>query len=700
MPIAVLVPVSTSAAGSWAPVGAATIHEAIDDPFGSCDQTLTEAAASGTTQFRCVLSTLPDDVLSINSATLHWFGRGDLAGVGQTLRVALELSAVEYDDGFHAVDGVGGGYLAFSVQHIEHPDLTSGPLTPAHFSGAAVVGDFSDATGPVDGAAISQIVVVVDYVGVPQRLGATRFQSSTELNLFRMAQTVIQVPSPERFADVPILGEIDLTHIALPSTETERGREPWQRTNAIKLRETVNLNNPASPLILTLLVMRWVRVTFWDTMETELAPSAFMDGVARLDSGVERTFARASDVYVENPAAAVQGSIQVVKLGDDHEAICTGGTLFEQASTNNWVRSSFIGNVETGWTSAGEGSNGSAIALSTEELLFHPDITPTTMKFTAGNPIHVADLSATGTASAAIADSTVCCASFDHLDLDDAAPLYYQVIRDSGGVVRYWRDSDSTWQAGATWNAMTGSESWHRHATKPMDIGVNAPDATLQARVGIPTATGVAGQINYLAHAQLEQLPYPTSRIPTITTTETRVATDSRMTNDHGKRIFSAEPEEPMTGFFEFQAEWNDTDLPASAVREFWRAHFQAADLARVFYNEATARLVFRYRAAGVNNSAEFDTAIVRGQWYKVAWRKVSTAAEYGNATHTISIWVDGVKGTDDTGVGPMGAAPAETTFYMGHDNTPTNHADAIMRRFRIIPVALSDDEIVGYMEA
>lgn len=702
MPIAVIVPVSTSAAGDWGPSGAATIHEAIDDPWGSCDTTATEAQASGVTQFRCVLSTLPDDVLSINSAMLVWFGRGDALGVGQELRVALELGGTEYDDGWHGVDtgsGVGVNYAQFTQTHTEHPDTTSGPLTLAHFSGAAVVGDYRDLVAAGDSAAISQIVVVVDYVGLPQRLGATRFQTSSELNVFRRAPMVIEVSAPERFADVAILGEIDLTHIAMPTTEIVRGREPWQRTRCIKLGERFDANNPAAPLILRLLIMRWVRVFWWDTMETQQAPSAFMDGVARLDSGVTRTFARASDVYVENPASAAQGSIQVVKLGQDHEAICTGGVLFEQAGENHWIRSSWIGGVETGWTSSGEGSNGSAIALSTEQLLFHTDITPNTLKFTAGSPIHVADMYQQGTASAAVADGTVCCASFDVYNVSAAAPLSYQVIRDVGGTPNYWRDSDSTWQAGATWNAMASVEGWNRHATKPMNVGTNTPDCTLQVRVGIPTATGVAGQINYLAHVQLEKNPYPTSRIPTTTTTVTRAATDLRISNNHDQWTYTPHAEDPITGFHEFQAEWNSTDLASGATREIWRAQFDANNLGRIFYQQTTGTLRYREVVAGVTQEATFTTAIVRGQWYKVAFRRVSTAEEYDNPAHTISIFVDGVKGTDGTSAA-LGAVASENTMYVGQTNGGANHADAVMRRFRFMPVALSDDEIIGEQEA
>lgn len=703
MPIAILYPISTSATGSWGPSGAATIHEAIDDPYGSCDTTATEAQASGTTEFRCVLSTLPDDVLSINTATLTWFGRGDALGVGQQIRVALELGGVQYDDGWHGVDtgsGVGTSYALFTQQHSEHPDTTSGPLTPDHFTGAAIVGDFQDTSGPTDSAAISQAIVVVDYVGLPQRLGATRFQSSSELNTFRRAPIVVEIPAPERYDDVPVLGDIDLTHIAYPSTETTRGREDWQRTRAIKLGSRFDPNNPAAPLVLRLLLMRHVRVFWWDTMETLQAPSAFADGVARLDSGVTRTFARASDVYVRNPASYSQGSEQIVKLGQDHEALTVDGTLFEQAGTNHWIRSSWIGGVETGWTSSGEGSNGSVQALSTEQLLFHTDITPNTMKFTAGSPIHVADMYEQNTASAAIADNTVCCASFWVYNVSASAPLSYEIIRDSGGVVRYWRDSDQTWQVAATWNAMASVEGWNRHATKPMDIGANAPDATLQLRVGIPTATGTAGQINYLAHSQLEQIPYPTSEIPTTTATASRVASDLRISNDHDKWVFTPQPEDPITGFFEFTPEWNSTDLATASVREFFQARFDASNLARCFYNQATGALVFRYRVAGTNNSASITTAIVRGQTYKVAFRVISTSGEYDNAAHTISIWLDGVKGTDDTTVSAMGAMPSANTMYVGHDNTPSNHADATLRRFRFMPVALSDDEIEGEMEA
>jgi hypothetical protein len=655
-------------------------HLATDDPPGSPDDAATvtqNTSTSATCRMRLSLTAMAN-LSQVNRITLHTNFKGQTGqGAGVQVKPFIYTSAAYYY-GTTVVAPNSAVYIDRTNEWLVNP-ATSAPWTKTELDGLEAGVEYIPTSDADDAVFVTQAYVRVEFVAAPVRLEASRFLASAELNLFRRVQGVVKVPAPERYADIPILGDVDLVHLALPTTEASYGRKPWQRHRAIKLAESVDLNNPASPLVLTLLLTRHVRVAEWDTMETEKAPSTFMDGVARLSSGASRSFSRASKAWVPNPAAAAQGSLQVVEVQLDQEALTTGGTLLEAAATNIVRNMNFNLGVSSQWTPT-------AATNDTADLVWDSGVSVQSCKLTrpgAGN--------ARITQSNSMTASTAYTLSVTHKD-DSGVKLQVALIRDSDGFY---------WQGGSSWLAGVALFDLPVRTTAERDyIGPITKDGATNAVTLHIRAESVNDQINHVYDAQIETGNYATSRIHTTTASATRALADLRIANDHGKRVFSGERDEPVTTFLEFNSEWDSSALAAGATRFLDMVYFNADNYVRLIYNQATLAFALRVRAAGVNMTNSRPTTVTRGTWIKLAWRLTSTALEYGLAAHTVDLWVDGVKSAGTVVSGPFGALPSATTRYVGQDETTASQADGIIRRRRTVFAALSDQEIVGEMEA
>ncbi len=670
MALAYLVP-NAASASAWT-----NTFAEVDDDFNNPDDAATIIVWDGVNDSQALfnLSSMPSATV-INSVSVYFRAQGEDSTV--QIRTLFRIDGVTYTGTYWPQDG--SWATGNPTVYFTHPG-TGAPFTVADLNGAIAGVSGTDTGGAVGTLSCTSITVVVDYVALPVPIGAARDVASRYLNTFRRPTSVVEVVAPLRWADVEIGDTIRMSHFAGETPEDEGwGYEAWEGRLFVVLASAIDLD--ALVVTLRLFDLRDYLTSFWDTAISEESPSVFGQGVARLDSGATRTYARDGFAYVENAAVAAQGSKQVSEVGDDIEKQDTYGLLLEAEGTNIQEQSSFV-NGETGWTSAGEGSNGSAIATDTADLLFDSEITPNSIEFTAGNPIHVADLTFIGTATSSITANTIVTGSFDHKD-DTTNSLWYTIQRATSD---YWRNSDSTWQAGLTWNAMTASASHARYATNQIDIGANA--RTLQLGFGIPTSSGVAGQINHLYHAQIEFGTYPTSRIVTGTSSVTRSADNLSLSSSLHKRVW---PVDQGTAWFQFRPEWASADI--AVVRELMNVFHDASNLTRVFYNGANGTLVFRRRVAGVNYSASIAASLSRDTLYTVAVRWTGEEGEHDLDPYTLSIFLDGVKGTDQITTA-WGSLVADATFYWGQDSNNLLQADAFFRHVRVSPFVLTDEEI------
>src|SRR5260221_2912302 len=332
------------------------------------------------------------------------------------------------------------------------------------------------------------------------------------------------------------------------------------------------------------------------------------------------------------------------------------GDLFESSSQNEIIQSAFKNGTFTGWTTSGTGSNGSAIAADSGDNLFATitDGSAQSVKFTAGNPVHAADMQVQGTATASQLATSIMTGSFWRKD-DSGQPLWFAIQRAFDN--NWWRESDQTWQAAKTWNPMTGGSSIPtRYITKQINVGANA--TTLTPFFGLPTAGAVAGQVNHLYHVQIEKKNYATSAIVTEATVVPRSADMLTVSNNTSARSW---PEDWGTFRCKSRPWWSTSALPAGAKMTLAYVQHDANNYDWLYYDQASASFKFERKAGGVTYTATKAVTLTAFTTYNVACRWTSTFAELGLPAFTLSlfVWAGGTSGAGSKGSDATAAALA-----------------------------------------
>jgi hypothetical protein len=518
-----------------------------------------------------------------------------------------------------------------------------------------------------------------------QAIESFREVVSRRLRLRRLASGLIQITVPSlEFADVELGQFFCLSHPDLPGPDL-RGADikAWRRWPVMKLSSSIDDRVGTETMIVR--DMREIHATYWNVGKAAKGPIVYADGVARLDAGNKRTWARASSAWVRAPADTL------VTIGYDTDHIDKDGELYQSMSANEIVQSSFKNgatDVFTGHTTAGTGSNGSNIVEDTGELLFDsiadPTLTKRSVKFIGGTPIHAADLDLTGTTTASIAANTICRASIWHKD-DSAAALSYAIQRSFDG--NWWRESDQTWQASKTWNPMTVATARARYKSKQLDVGANATILTL--RVGIQT-TGVAGQINHLYHEQLEKKNYVTSVIVTESVIVTRAADKLTIGNPSNAPAW---PPDRGTARFKVGTGWDASEVSTVNKTVAYVQH-DASNYDWLYFDGPNARWVYERRAAGTIYRAVKAASPAAGTTYTLGCRWTSDLGEQGLPNRSLSVFVDGVKGTDVTAAALV--VQTNSDFEIGSKAGAENFDGNIWAQ-EVTQQALSDAQVARY---
>lgn len=589
------------------------------------------------------------------------------------LVIGVRIGAGSWQDSSAQALPPTGGRLSYDA-----PKPGGGVWTVADVNSIEVRFQATWQTGVETKPAVGQLSADVKYVGVAPSFDGGREVAGRLLRLYRRILEIIEIQTDKLWLlDAEILDSVAIEHWAANTVDGLGWQATnWQRGLVDILSTTLDLNRLR--LTLRCLVVRHYRVLFWDTMASNIAAGFTGVGVARLSQGEKRTFARTTIAWIENAADPTK----VVVIFENTEKITSTGTLFEAAGTNDQKESSFRNDL-TGWTTAGSATFDPNL---TAPQLFDPGADANRITITAGSPIS-SDGEAVGAASPSYTANTILVVSLDHLDANAAQFTYYAIQRATGG--QWWRDSDATWQASKTWNAMTGSTVWARHKTKQIDVGASA--TTVTVRFGVPT-TGVAGQINHVGHVQIEANRYATSRILTETTSVTRTLDDLSVANDSTKVVWQFA--RGSCGL-EFSTLWSTADLAAGSTRTLLDAFIDASNYDRLFYDKDTAKLIFRRRRAGSNADAFIALSVVAGQVYSVALRWTGADAEEGLAAYTLSIMVDNVMGTDATSGGAP-SQPANSTWRIGYDGANLNIFDGKIRYLSTVPFVFNEDELKG----
>lgn len=534
----------------------------------------------------------------------------------------------------------------------------------------------------------------VTYNPIPGELEHVRVIATHRLLMKRQARSLIQITGPAILGDVELLSLLPWSHRNGPSADgLGWGEKTWERRSSRLLSSVWDLNTMRVSLVAQDYRSLWTML--YDECRTLISSSAYANGVGRLYVGT-RTYNRDSKAWVTDPSDGI-----VREVAYDIEQLCAdipqagssnGGQLLEEASTNELTRSSFVSGT-TGITLGGTGVNGSAIAVDSTTTLFDTTITPNSLKFTAGSP-HAAALTATWAATASILANTICRFSVDYKN-DDATgvaeALYWRLVRNFDGF--FWNNGSSTWVVGATDNALNKSFGTNSRGISSL-IDVGASDTTLTLSVRQQTG-GTALRSDHCYHVQLERKRWTTSRMVTDSATTTRAVSTLSYTNNTGARNF---PATCGTMMFDYIPEGIDVNATTDSCY-FLKLDYDANNWFRGFYDGSDGKIKFQVRVAGVTSTASQTLGFIsRGSVTKVAFRWTSSEAELDLAAGTISVFVNGVKGTDAI----PGAMPTETspaTIYLGCDGSNAA-ANGLLKRIFVTPVVMTNQEIARTVPA
>ena len=204
---------------------------------------------------------------------------------------------------------------------------------------------------------------------------------------------------------------------------------------------------------------------------------------------------------------------------------------------------------------------------------------------------------------------------------------------------------------------------------------------------------GAASRVSHLYHVQLETGSFPTSRI----VSQGGVA-QGRDKSEHTIEVTTdAKVYDPSLGawFCEFVPGWSSADLGSTEDRYiFWQETNGGADHDALFYDASAGAWVFERKVGASTYTASKTASVTRGTAVKLAARWTGAEGELDLAAYTISVFVDGVKGTDATSAAPTFTSPE--TLHRGHDGAKANHANGAIREVRVFPYALVDEEIAA----
>ena len=523
------------------------------------------------------------------------------------------------------------------------------------------------------------------FAAAPGQQEQVRDALSRRLWLLRRPTGIFEVTVPLWMLDADILDRIAVESRVGPAPLAAGwGGKKWQR-RAFSIQRISDVNPATNTVKLQLLDRRPLDVLFWDAARTDKRNSgARQDGVARIikSSGVgaEAKFTRPSKAWIENPADPTS----VVECAQAERAINQTGEYLEEKRTNLIARSSGVSGT-TGLSIFGAGTNGSSITADTTDLLFGSETSPSSLKFTAGTP-HTAHLYLVWS-TATISASSEVRVSLDY-KIDNGESFYWQLVRSSGATT-YWDDANGVWTAGTTNTnlpAVNPRSAASRFISKKINVGL--VDVTLTLYL-FQWSGGTSGRISHLYHAQVEVGAFATSRIVTDGAAVTRERSELSHPVTTAAKIY-----DPALGTFfcEFTPEWSSADLATGYANVFFATTNGGADYDVLYYSFASGQWAFSRRVGGSTYSAILTASMTRGTAVRLAACWTGVEGELSLSAYTVSVFVNGTKGTDATAVAATFASPE--TLYRGSNSSLASHANGAIRSVHIFPYALTDEEI------
>lgn len=654
---------------AWTLTGAPDKMDAVDDPQGAPDDDTSYLECSTTPGSSEEITFGFDamvEAVSIVSVTVHF--RSKFASGSGTQRTEV-----------NGVDQLGhpliGSYVDFSDV------LTTDPATGAAWSLAGLNGIAIkvEQLNTTMTARLTQIYLEVDFVPSAAKIGAAREIGSRLLRLFRRPVQTVRLEGPLPWADMELMSDAALIHAQYPGPDEGAGAgyKDWQRA-PVRLYSTA-LDLDTLQVTVEAFDLRHYLCSFWDTAIATVPAGATSPGAARLDPGVTRSFLRASKAWVQNAAVAAQGSTQIIEIGTDVEKNEPLGLLVEEARTNDLLRSAFGAGVSTGWTVTGN------VVDDTTDLLFHEDVSAQSAHFARAGSANCR-LSQTADYNG----GEVLTLSAWHKD-EDAQALTWTLQRSTDS--NYWNDTTETWGGAATQNAFPVRSSPLMDQSNPIVLSGAAQTLTLTFY-----AEGAANQDNHLYHAQLEQGRYATSAIVTEISAVIREA-DRLQIENLGENGRCWPTSCGTAGITYIPQASTDVGLLDAVLLDVTKFEAEAGfTWDRVLYRHSTGEFVFNRQTEGGSFEATLSATITRGTAVRIVARWTSEEEEHGLAANTISIFVDGVKGTDD--IADDAATPGDWLRIGWKQDFagPVDFAAGNLQHCTVSPFVLADEEIPDWL--
>lgn len=698
-----LAPDGTTNNSGWSVTGAGSAHAALaQDPLVPASPAQ-YVRATASADLRLSMSAMPD-LVAVQSVAIwvHLLADGAVASPDDdTFLPYLYIGGVPYNG--NTIVGGGAAGSGDGYQTYFGGSWTVNPATSLQFTqsdlNALQVGFGWDPQSTVGKAMRCRLLsVYVTYTASADVSPGHLSVTSRRVNRYRTPPELITLELPLRYMDKDLGDELS---IADP-------REGWDNTPAGRRLTRISGwsvdPNKKSVSHTVEDISRQIK-TLWIYGKAGVGvdgASAAGDGMALMTHGAEVAMVRGSRKQMDAPAGEdVQECGPSVQILENCMPSDRYGLLVEPQATNLVIRSVFDAGTTTptGWTL----TSGTAAVSATvgEQLFLDEDVTTQSVVLT-GDGGTVTRLTAT-TTSSITANSTVFVSTARKGSSSTAGDgLFWRLVRNFDG--RYWRDSDSTWQVGATDNELPAVTSWTRWDAISKIIDVGADATTLTLSYSLPVA-GTVGRTVRIGHAQIEVGTQATSMIPTYASTVARSSDAIRISNDEDTGDFQLVPVDHGCVAFRVRVMFNDADLATSERRYLGRLAFNAGNRFALYYLKGTGWQL-EVRSSAVTYTATVqsaDRAPLREDIVTVGARWTSNdadVAELGKSPGTWSVVLKDHNGdvtSEDVDVGAPPTFAAAAQFELGYDaSTAGREFGGYFEEVRQSPLCFDDEELVS----
>jgi hypothetical protein len=617
---------------------------------------------------------------------LMWHG---LVNLVQTVEdpFNLNFSAAGATAGLGTVTALGRNYLGAGASYFQGGigEVLCYNVVPTVDNIARIVNYLRARWAPFGTALLS--VPTGDTLETVRDITSRRLVSNMEIH------PTYSIPElPLLAASHDLLEDIVVSHPLIPTTDgLGSGNQLWSSRPVRVLKSKLDLDN--LKVDIEAIDLRPRIMTYFESGIPLKTSSAERAGVAILQSPGNAS-GRPFRTYVRNQTGYAirqnDGAIEAVNA--NAERVDANGLISETILTNNFIRSSFVSG-STGWTLVAPGTGTNAVETTAGLFMFDSSITTQNLKidWLTG----AAGTAARATGGAAVSLTANFCVQFFYRCVGTAKTW---TLSRSGAGNLFWNDTTKAWVAADPGNLIPAASVITQFVSRNITGDAAARTYTIKF------SSAELGALR-IYHIQCGNTTWPNSVLVTDATVIGPTTPETLLINNPtGNRTFNA-----SVGTFigYVRPFWNSSEVGTRSFSVF-QCFYDLNNLFVLSYDGTNSRWAAIARAAGTNYSALLSAAVTNkasfalpGATYNaipVAMRWTSSVGELGTVL-TLSIFIDGVKGTDVTYVAPTESV--KSYMYLGNGTSalgavPAGPFDGYIFGLRFYPIALTDDEIIA----